>query len=121
VVLTALLAEAEPAGFAGSAGSSFASIFALISASVFFQSVPASVLASAFLETALRTTGRGLGSGTFALVEASAANAANPMASAKPVAATQDRPVDRAINRKAVPPLNWVTAFLRGESSLAVS
>src|SRR5690348_9600959 len=54
VVLTALLAEADPAGFAGTAGSSLASIFALISASVFFQSV----LASTFLDTALRTTGR---------------------------------------------------------------
>jgi hypothetical protein len=65
--------------------------------------------------------GRGLGNGTFALVEASAANAANPMASTKLVAATQDRAVDRAINRKTVPLANWLTAFLRGESSLAVA
>jgi hypothetical protein len=69
----------------------------------------------------LRTTGRGLGNGTFVLAEASVANVANPMASAKPAAATPDRAVDRAINRKAVPPVNWVTAFLRGESSLAVA
>jgi hypothetical protein len=60
------------------------------------------------LGTTLRAIGRGFGSGTFALAQASAAMADNPSASARLVA--------RAVDRNAVARVDGVTAFLRGES-----
>jgi hypothetical protein len=60
------------------------------------------------LGTTLRAIGRGFGSGTFGLAQASAAMAHNPSASARLVA--------RAVDRNAVAPVDGVTAFLRGES-----
>src|ERR1700749_3411899 len=126
-VLTVFFAEAGPADFSvcSALASSLvsvlpasvlpalafsASIFALISASVFFQSV-APAFASACLETAWRAIGRGLGSETFALAEISA-KAADPTDNTKLAATRYDHAVDRAVDRKAAPRINWVTAFL---------
>jgi hypothetical protein len=60
------------------------------------------------LGTTLRAIGRGFGSGTIGVAEASAANTDNPIAS--------DRPVANAVDRKAAARNDGVTAFLRGES-----
>jgi hypothetical protein len=46
------------------------------------------------------------------------------MLSARPVATltdkASDRLIDRAVDRKAAARADWVTAFLRGESSIAL-
>jgi hypothetical protein len=60
------------------------------------------------LGTTLRAIGRGFGSGTVVVAEASAANTDNPTASARPVA--------NAVDRNAAARNDGVTAFLRGES-----
>jgi hypothetical protein len=60
------------------------------------------------LGTTLRAIGRGFGSGTVGVAEASAANTDNPSASARPVA--------NAVDRNAAARNDGVTAFLRGES-----
>ncbi|WP_249780832.1 hypothetical protein [Bradyrhizobium sp. dw_78] len=74
---------------------------------------------AAVLGMALRETGRGFGSGTLDAAAASVANADHAMVSARPVAKTLDRAVvDRAVNRKAFGRVNWITAFLRSESSI---
>jgi hypothetical protein len=54
--------------------------------------------------TTLRAIGRGFGSGTFGLAQASAANTDSPSA----------RPVTNAVDRNAA--FRVFTAFLRGES-----
>jgi uncharacterized protein YjbI with pentapeptide repeats len=50
------------------------------------------------------------------------AYAGNPMVSARPVATptdkASDRLIDNAVDRKAAARADWVTAFLRGESSI---
>jgi hypothetical protein len=64
------------------------------------------------LGTAPRAIGRGLGNGTFlGVAQASPANADNPTASARHVVS--------AVDRNATARLDGVTAFLRGESSIA--
>jgi hypothetical protein len=60
------------------------------------------------LGTTLRAIGRGFGSGTVGVAQASAANTDNPTASAKLVA--------NAVDRNAAARNDGVTAFLRGES-----
>jgi hypothetical protein len=60
------------------------------------------------LGTTLRAIGRGFGSGTFDLAQASAVNADKPTASARLVA--------KAVDRNAAARAFEVTAFLRGES-----
>jgi hypothetical protein len=60
------------------------------------------------LGTTLRAIGRGFGSGTFGLAQASAVNADKPTASVRLVA----KAVDRNVAARAF----GVTAFLRGES-----
>jgi hypothetical protein len=60
------------------------------------------------LATTLRAIGRGFGSGTVVVAEASAANTDNPAASARPAA--------NAVDRNAAARNDGVTAFLRGES-----
>jgi hypothetical protein len=60
------------------------------------------------LGTTLRAIGRGFGSGTFGLAQASAANADNPTANIRLVA--------NAVDRIAAAREYGVTAFLRGES-----
>jgi hypothetical protein len=78
-------------------------------AAVFAAGVAAAVLVGVFfLGTTLRAIGRGLGSGTFDLAEASAAQADNPTASARVVAI--------AVDCNAAARADWVTAFLCGES-----
>jgi hypothetical protein len=64
------------------------------------------VVLAAALERRLRAIGRGLGSGTFGLGEASAID--HPTASARLVA--------RAVESNAAARADRVTAFLRGES-----
>jgi len=50
------------------------------------------------------------------------AYAGNPVVNAGPVARVSDKAndklIDRAVDRKAAARLGWVTAFLRGESSI---
>jgi len=65
------------------------------------------------LGTTLRAIGRGLGSGTFGLVAASAVHVDNPEAS-KPKASA--KLVARAVDRNALARADRVTALLRGES-----
>jgi hypothetical protein len=60
------------------------------------------------LGATLRAIGRGFGSGTVGVAEASDANTDNPTASARPVA--------NAVDRNAAARNDGVTAFLRGES-----
>jgi hypothetical protein len=60
------------------------------------------------LGTTLRAIGRGFGSGTVGVAEASAANTDNPTASARLVA--------NVVDRNAAARNDGVTAFLRGES-----
>jgi phosphohistidine swiveling domain-containing protein len=60
------------------------------------------------LGTTLRAIGRGFGSGTVGVAQASAANTDNPTASAKLVA--------NAVDRNAAARNDGVTAFLRRES-----
>src|SRR5713101_1767920 len=60
------------------------------------------------LGTMLRAIGRGFGSGTVGVAQASAANTDNPTASARSVA--------NAVDRNAAARNDAVTAFLRGES-----
>ena len=59
--------------------------------------------------TALRAIGRGFGSGTFGLAQASNGNAASPTASARLVAS--------AVDRKAVARAEGITVFLCGDKS----
>jgi hypothetical protein len=47
------------------------------------------------------------------------ADAGNPVVMAKPTDRANDKPIDRAVDRKAVARADWVTAFLCGESSRA--
>jgi hypothetical protein len=47
------------------------------------------------------------------------ADAGNPVVIAKPSDRASARPIERAVDRKAVAQADWVTAFLRGESSIA--
>jgi len=58
--------------------------------------------------TMLRAVGRGFGSGTVGVAQASTANTDNPTASARLVA--------NAVDRNAAARNDGVTAFLRGES-----
>jgi hypothetical protein len=60
------------------------------------------------LGTTLRAIGRGFGNGTFGLAQASAANADNPIVSARLVAS--------AVDRNAAAREDGVTAFPDGES-----
>jgi hypothetical protein len=77
-------------------------------AAVFAAAVVEAVLTVFFLGTTLRAIGRGLGSGTFDLAAASAAQADNPTASARVVAI--------AVDCNAAARADWVTAFLCDES-----
>jgi len=64
------------------------------------------------LGTTFRAIGLGLGNGTFlGMAQASSANADKPTASARHVAS--------AVDRNAAARLDGVTAFFRGESSIA--
>jgi hypothetical protein len=72
---------------------------------VFLAAVSA---ACAVLGNPLRAIGRGFGSGTLGLAQASAANADNPSASARLVA--------NAVDRNAAVRVQGFTAFLRSES-----
>ncbi|WP_244548963.1 hypothetical protein [Bradyrhizobium canariense] len=65
---------------------------------------------------ALRAIGRGFGSGTFAV--AAVASADNARVSTRLVANAFDKTMDKAVDRKAAARVNWLTAFLRGESSI---
>ena len=47
------------------------------------------------------------------------ANAGNPMASTRLAAKVIETAIDEADDRKAAARADWVTAFLRGESSIA--
>ena len=67
------------------------------------------VCARRALGTALRAIGRGFGSGTFGLAQASKGNAASPTASARLVAS--------AVDRKAAARAEGITAFLCGGES----
>src|SRR6266403_4451337 len=70
--------------------------------------VAGAVFLAEALGTTLRATGRGFGSGTVGVAEASAANTDNPTASTRLVA--------NAVDRNAAARNDGVTAFLRGES-----
>ena len=70
--------------------------------------VAGAVFLAEALGTTLRAIGRGFGSGTVGVAQASAANTDNPTASARLVA--------NAVDRNAVARNDGVTAFLRGES-----
>jgi uncharacterized protein YjbI with pentapeptide repeats len=48
------------------------------------------------------------------------ANAGNPMASTRFAAKVIDKIIDKAVDRKAAARADWVTAFLRGESSISL-
>jgi hypothetical protein len=71
----------------------------------FFAAVPAT---GVVLGTTLRAIGRGFGNGTFGLAAASAVNADNPTASA--------RPAVRTVDRNAAARADGVTTFPDGES-----
>jgi hypothetical protein len=73
----------------------------------------AAVAVGLVLGKTLRAIGRGLGSGTFGLVAASAVHVDNPEAS-KPKASA--KLVARAVDRNALARADRVTALLRGES-----
>ena len=60
-------------------------------------------------ETALRAIGRGFGSGTFGMAQASNGHAASPRASARLVAS--------AVDRKAVARAEGITVLLCGDES----
>ena len=47
------------------------------------------------------------------------ANAGNPVVSARLTDKANDKLIDKAVDRKAAARADWVTAFLRGESSIA--
>jgi hypothetical protein len=77
---------------------------------IFFAAVfvAGAVFLAEALGTTLRAIGRGFGSGTVGVAQASAANTDNPTASARLVA--------NAVDRNAAARNDGVTAFLRGES-----
>jgi hypothetical protein len=70
--------------------------------------VAGAVVLAEVVGTTLRAIGRGLGSGTVGVAQASTANTDNPIASTRLVANTVDR--------NAAARNDGVTAFLRGES-----
>jgi hypothetical protein len=77
---------------------------------IFFAAVfvAGAVFLAEALGTTLRAIGRGFGSGTVGVAQASAANTDNPTTSARLVA--------NAVDRNAAARNDGVTAFLRGES-----
>ena len=75
---------------------------------VFLAAVDAEVFLAEVVGTTLRAIGRGFGSGTFGLAQASAANTDNPTDSTRLVA--------NAVDRNAAAREDGVTAFPDGES-----
>jgi hypothetical protein len=49
------------------------------------------------------------------------ADAGNPVVSARLIDKANDRLIDKAVDRKAAARADWVTAFLRGESSIPLA
>jgi hypothetical protein len=49
------------------------------------------------------------------------ADAGNPVVSARLIDKANDKLIDKAVDRKAAARADWVTAFLRGESSIPLS
>jgi hypothetical protein len=98
VVLAVAFAAAARTGAGVAAG-------AIFFAAVF---VAGAVFLAEALGTTLRAIGRGFGSGTVGVAQASAANTDNPTTSARLVA--------NAVDRNAAARNDGVTAFLRGES-----
>jgi hypothetical protein len=119
VVLVAVLAAALLAAGILAAAVLAAAVLAAAVLAAGILAAGVAFVADAVLGTTLRAIGRDFGSGTFAAAEACVAGADSPMASTRPVANTRDKAVDRAVDRKAAARVE-ITAFLRGESSIAM-